>query len=125
MRGSREGEAQRGGELPTLVWRLGRRTTAACSAGPAAGGACNAIDRISRIGEEPQLAQIENPTEKLLWETDIGKHTFMRKADQIGKEPVSIDDLSRASAPPSTWIPCPPFPRVQTASTVVFELRPR
>ncbi|MFC3229449.1 flagellar basal body L-ring protein FlgH [Marinibaculum pumilum] len=27
-------------------------------------GACNAIDRISRIGEEPQLAQIENPTEK-------------------------------------------------------------
>ncbi|MEQ9814938.1 MAG: flagellar basal body L-ring protein FlgH, partial [Azospirillaceae bacterium] len=27
-------------------------------------GACNAIDRIGRIGEAPELAQIENPTEK-------------------------------------------------------------
>lgn len=49
----------------TALPASGRLFRAAMIAGLCLGlGACNAIDRIGRIGEAPELAQIENPTEK-------------------------------------------------------------
>lgn len=79
--------------FPAAARRHGPRKllSAALIAGTCLGlGACNAVDRISRIGEAPELAAIENPTE------------------QQGYKPVSLP-MPRpeevAHAPNSLWRP--------------------